>query len=161
MADAPKEVWVSDWDTISRCSPIGEEHRWVRYIRADLAQPQAQADAEQLARRIHEAYERLAPSFGYETRKETRAFDPTTPNGKLMIAVCAELQSAPTPAPISSSIGDHGAQATADPGADPNAEWNAACEACAKAIDDESVLSGFWAADLCRDLKRNGEKETT
>jgi hypothetical protein len=41
------------------------------------------------------------------------------------------------------------------------AEWNAACEACAKAIDDESVLSGFWAADLCRDLKRNGEKETT
>ena len=47
--------------------------------------------AEDLAVRFHETYERLAPSFGYETRKETRAFDPTTPNGRLMIAVCAEL----------------------------------------------------------------------
>jgi len=46
-----------------------------------------------LARRFHEAYERLAPSFGYETRKETRAFDPESANGKLMIAVCAELPS--------------------------------------------------------------------
>lgn len=47
--------------------------------------------AEALARRFHEAYERLAPSFGYETRKETREFDRTTPNGQLMIAVCAAI----------------------------------------------------------------------
>jgi hypothetical protein len=47
--------------------------------------------AEAVARAFHEAYERLAPSFGYETRKETRAFDPTTPNGRLMIAVAAEV----------------------------------------------------------------------
>jgi hypothetical protein len=47
--------------------------------------------ARMLAERFHEAYERLAPSFGYETRKETRQFDPTTPNGRLMIAVCGEL----------------------------------------------------------------------
>lgn len=47
--------------------------------------------SEYLARRFHEVYERLAPSFGYETRTETRTFDPTTPNGKLMIAVCNEL----------------------------------------------------------------------
>lgn len=47
--------------------------------------------AETTARRFHEAYERLAPSFGYETRTETREFDPTTPNGRLMIAVCAEV----------------------------------------------------------------------
>lgn len=46
---------------------------------------------EQLARKFHEIYERLAPSFGYETRKETRQFDPNTPNGKLMVAVCGEL----------------------------------------------------------------------
>jgi hypothetical protein len=46
---------------------------------------------EKLARRFHETYERLAPSFGYETRTETRQFDPTTPNGRLMIAVCTEL----------------------------------------------------------------------
>jgi hypothetical protein len=48
-------------------------------------------DAEALARSFHEIYERLAPKFGYETRKDTRAFDPTTPNGRLMIAVCEEL----------------------------------------------------------------------
>ena len=47
--------------------------------------------AEQLAREFHNRYEQYAPSFGYETRKDTRAFDPTTPNGKLMIAVCANL----------------------------------------------------------------------
>jgi hypothetical protein len=46
---------------------------------------------ENLARRFHEIYERRAPEFGYETRKETREFDPTTPNGKLMIAVCTEI----------------------------------------------------------------------
>jgi hypothetical protein len=49
----------------------------------------------ELAMRFHEIYERLAPSFGYETRTETRKFDPTTPNGKLMIAVCGEILSAP------------------------------------------------------------------
>ena len=42
------------------------------------------------AERFHEIYERLAPSFGCETRKETRVFDPESPNGKLMMAVCAE-----------------------------------------------------------------------
>lgn len=48
-------------------------------------------DVETLARRFHEAYERLAPSFGYETRAETRHFDPASDNGRLMIAVCAEI----------------------------------------------------------------------
>ncbi len=54
------------------------------------------SDALQLATQFHEVYERLAPSFGYETRKETRQFDPTTPNGRLMVAVCAELIAART-----------------------------------------------------------------
>lgn len=44
-----------------------------------------------IAKKFHEAYERLAPSFGYETRKETRAFDQKTPNGRLMQAVCQEI----------------------------------------------------------------------
>ena len=41
------------------------------------------------ARRFHEVYEELAPSFGYETRTDTREFDPNSKNGKLMIAVCS------------------------------------------------------------------------
>ena len=44
-----------------------------------------------LAIRFHETYERLAPAYGYETRLDTRAFDPTSKNGKLMAAVCAEI----------------------------------------------------------------------
>ncbi len=48
-------------------------------------------NAEELARIFHVTYEKLAPSFGYETRKETREFENTSPNGKLMIAVCGEL----------------------------------------------------------------------
>ncbi len=46
-----------------------------------------------LAILFHETYERLAPTFGYETRVESRAFDPESKNGQLMIAVCAELRS--------------------------------------------------------------------
>jgi hypothetical protein len=48
-------------------------------------------DPLDLARRFHEAYERLAPQFGYETRVETREFDPASPNGRLMVAVCQEI----------------------------------------------------------------------
>ena len=47
--------------------------------------------SERLARRFHETYERLAPRYGYETRPETRKFDPNSNNGRLMIAVCEEL----------------------------------------------------------------------
>ena len=43
--------------------------------------------SEKLARRFHDIYERLAPAFGYETREETRRFDPTSKNGRLMSAV--------------------------------------------------------------------------
>lgn len=45
----------------------------------------------QLAGLFHDLYERLAPSYGYETRPETRDFRPASPNGQLMIAVCAEI----------------------------------------------------------------------
>ena len=46
---------------------------------------------EAFARRFHDEYERQAPEFGYVTRTETREFDPTTPNGRLMVAVCSVL----------------------------------------------------------------------
>lgn len=51
-------------------------------------------EALQLAILFHDTYERLAPSFGYETRADTKAFDPDSANGKLMQAVCGELRAA-------------------------------------------------------------------
>jgi hypothetical protein len=48
---------------------------------------------EALARQFHEAYERLAPAFGYETRKESaKPWDEVPENNRrLMTAVCAEV----------------------------------------------------------------------
>ena len=48
-------------------------------------------DNLQLAVLFHETYERLAPSFGYETREDTKEFDKDSKNGKLMVADCGEI----------------------------------------------------------------------
>ena len=44
-------------------------------------------NAVKWARKFHKTYEQLAPQFGYETRKDTREFNPDSPNGQLMVAV--------------------------------------------------------------------------
>lgn len=48
---------------------------------------------EQLAQRFHETYERLAPQFGYETRRASAKPWAEVPenNRQLMTAVCAEM----------------------------------------------------------------------
>lgn len=46
---------------------------------------------ETLAELFHTAYERLAPEYGYETRPETRNFDPASKNGRLMIATARAI----------------------------------------------------------------------
>ena len=48
-------------------------------------------DALKLAKLFHTTYERLAPEFGYETRTDTKVFDPLSANGQLMLAVCSEI----------------------------------------------------------------------
>jgi hypothetical protein len=50
-------------------------------------------NAEQLARLFHETYERLAPEYDYETRRESAvAWDEVPENNRrLMIAVAGEL----------------------------------------------------------------------
>lgn len=50
-----------------------------------------EVDATYLAKEFHNAYEELAPTFGYETREDTKEFDPESNNGKLMIAVCEQI----------------------------------------------------------------------
>ena len=58
---------------------------------------------EDVARLFHDAYERLAPSFGYETRKASAVpwSDVPEPNRLLMVAVASEVRAAlaqPAPA---------------------------------------------------------------
>ena len=57
----------------------------------DPAPDEREGDAETLAIFLHTTYEHLAPQFGYETRKETREFDPRSPNGMLMIATAKAI----------------------------------------------------------------------
>ena len=49
-------------------------------------------NAIKLAILFHELYEEHAHEFGYETKEETKTFNAYTPNGKLMIKVCREIQ---------------------------------------------------------------------
>jgi hypothetical protein len=60
----------------------------------------ASPQPEKLAKLFHETYERLAPQFGYETRKESaKAWADVPPNNRrLMLAVCAELSTFFAPA---------------------------------------------------------------
>ena len=51
----------------------------------------ARDTAEALAERFHSTYERLAPSFGYQTRAESAVAWAEVPHKELMIATCAEL----------------------------------------------------------------------
>jgi hypothetical protein len=69
-------------------SPFG-----FRPIENSVEPPAETVTPEVLARRFHEAYERLAPQFGYETRKASAVPWESVPdqNKRLMIAVCAEL----------------------------------------------------------------------
>lgn len=50
-------------------------------------------DAEKVACRFHETYERLAPQYGYETRPESAVAWEQVPenNRRLMVAVAAEV----------------------------------------------------------------------
>ena len=51
-------------------------------------------DDVRLAELFHNTYEELAPSFGYETRQDTKVFDKNSSNGKLMIATIKRLKEA-------------------------------------------------------------------
>lgn len=48
--------------------------------------------SEELAQKFHNFYEKFAPYYGYETRPDTKTFDPNSSNGRLMIRVCHEIE---------------------------------------------------------------------
>lgn len=57
-----------------------------------VGSPPAAISDEQIARAFHEAYERLAPEYGYTTRPETREFKADSANGYLMVAVVQSVR---------------------------------------------------------------------
>jgi len=81
--------------------PLFNNVAFISLLRMAEARPPAPQSVElaalDLARRFHETYERLAPQFGYATCDDTKAFDPQSPNGKLIIAVCGEIAQALAP----------------------------------------------------------------
>lgn len=109
--DVPDDVWklaVSATNHLSKSGLLSRhviENAMARAILADRASRALPSTAlaarpeEGMARAMHEAYERLAPTFGYETRPDTRSFDPDSANGRLMIAVCREVFIAPSTPP--------------------------------------------------------------
>lgn len=69
-------------------------HRWAGWLaraERESAQP-GYMQAIELAELFHQTYEELAPSFGYETRPETREFKHDSPNGALMVEVMRRLR---------------------------------------------------------------------
>jgi hypothetical protein len=84
-------LFVSLWlrgVSASFCDKIMSGMIWFWELQEGRSSPSTPLD---LAKLFHETYERLAPSFGYTTRPETRQFNPKSPDGRLMIAVAAEL----------------------------------------------------------------------
>jgi ribosomal protein L37AE/L43A len=112
-----------------------------------------------LAIRFHEIYERLAPSFGYETRADTKAFDPTSKNGRLMTAVCGEIINAfiagPSPAAPKAVAASDMSNAALDAGAVKEKSFISVstgqrvmwCERCDRPAS--RLEAGEWLCDGC------------
>jgi hypothetical protein len=93
---------------------------------------------------FHETYERLAPKFGYETRKEYRDFDSASNNGQLMIAVCSEVIPAAQAAMLHEVERWHNAYITAHNQAMANGEKYQDCQAKLKRYEDAFSKPHCW-----------------
>ncbi|WJJ54970.1 hypothetical protein [Xanthomonas phage RTH11] len=80
-----KRGWIKRLLYNKRFAHVGEKHLTVEQLEP------TKAKALELAKIFHALYERYASSVGYATRVETRAFNPNTPNGRLMQKVCLDL----------------------------------------------------------------------
>ena len=120
---------------------------------------------EALAQRFHETYERLAPSFGYETREASAKPWAEVPenNRNLMTAVCTEILSrTPPPSvldeevvavlfPIFAELDDginghghgHGLPGVWDDDISNGANAGKPCEWCAQWADARALLTRF------------------
>ena len=108
---------------------------------------------ETVARYFHEAYERLAPSFGYETRQDTAVpwDDVPEPNRSLMVAVAA-LVLARIVGAERVTLGGHDAQKHRD--ADSIA-FVAGCDECERERRAPLAVAD-WCDAYADDLERGG-----
>ena len=93
IAQKAAALFISLWlrgASASFCDKIMSGMIWFWELQ-ERPQRMNTSSPQDLAKLFHETYERMAPSFGYQTRPETRDFRPDTPNGQLMIAVAAEV----------------------------------------------------------------------
>jgi len=69
------------------------EQTWRKVKQRDYRKLKPKDESDALARKFHEAYERLAPKFGYKTRKASAVSWDDVPikNKKLMTAVAFEI----------------------------------------------------------------------
>jgi hypothetical protein len=73
--------------------PVAPQPNMLKESRRKLELDRTAVSPEALARYFHEEYERLAPDYGYETRKESAVPWIQVPenNRELMIAVAASI----------------------------------------------------------------------
>jgi hypothetical protein len=94
MIELTRDDLVAIRSALGERYPIDERDQAI--YRAGLAAgieraQQPFSDPLALALAFHKIYELLAPDFGYKTQIATREFDPDSPNGRLMQAVCREI----------------------------------------------------------------------
>jgi hypothetical protein len=93
--EAHLEIVHDEVSVVIEPDPEGSLVYYDNVVRAMQSAPQPVVpEAEALARMFHETYESLAEVAGYETRLETRSFNLESPNGRLMVLVCAEIRKA-------------------------------------------------------------------
>jgi hypothetical protein len=102
--------WTGDWQKGARFATKEEaeahtngdpllhvrDHAMMRLDSALSASPAEPEETTEIARLFHEAYERLAPQFGYETRRQSAVPWDEVPenNRRLMIATVSEVLAA-------------------------------------------------------------------
>ncbi len=86
-----KNMASDNEDEAGECEYPAEAVRMAYALgKADASKP---VEPEDLARKFHEIYERLAPEYGYKTREASAVHWDDVPEGnkRLMIAVCKEI----------------------------------------------------------------------
>jgi hypothetical protein len=84
----PKQNIIDNWLEKNGDPEITKQ---VEQEAKELCEQETLEEAAELALVFHNTYEKLAPSFGYETRQDTKEFDFKSNNGRLMVAVCSEV----------------------------------------------------------------------